>query len=260
MKQYEAPVLFNRQVSERYWHIAIDTSMMHEAVEPGQFFHVRCADVDSPFLRRPLSVYQIHENTIEFLYLVKGKGTTEMTRIREGETLDVLGPLGKGFELYKQSETVLLVARGVGIATLAAVAQAAFIQGSRCVAVLSARTNEDLLAAEYLEDFGAEVHKVTEEDGTSDVGNVRDIIETDIMARHTIDSIYTCGSRRLSKLSQSISSTFGIPGEIALEEHMGCAMGACFACVCDIREADTLKSVRVCIDGPVFPLNKVVIE
>ncbi|WP_077623324.1 dihydroorotate dehydrogenase electron transfer subunit [Sediminibacillus massiliensis] len=260
MKQYKAPVLSNRQVSERYWHMVVDTSMMSCAVEPGQFFHIRCADNYSPFLRRPLSVYQIHEDTIEFLYLVKGEGTTGMTRIQEGDTLDMMGPLGKGFELYKQAGTILLVARGVGIATLAAVAQAAFLQNTHCVAVLSARTKEDLLAAEYLEEFGADVYKVTEEDGTSDVESVRHIIETNILPNHKIDSMYTCGSRRLSRLSQTIAEIHGIPGEIALEEHMGCAMGACYACVCDIRENDALKSVRVCIDGPVFPLDKVVIE
>lgn len=260
MKQYHAPVLSNIQVSERYWHMTVDSSALPFKPDPGQFFHIRCAGTYSPFLRRPLSIYQIHEHTLEFLYVVKGKGTTAMTRIRKGDTLDMMGPVGKGFELYKQAETVLLIARGVGIATLAAVAQAAFQQKAHCVAVLSARTEEDLLAAEYLEEFGATVYKVTDEGGTSDVNHVKQLIQEDILPRYKIDSLYTCGSRRLSKLAQSIAFDHQIPGEIALEEHMGCAMGACFACVCDIQEGRERKSVRVCMEGPVFPLEKVVME
>lgn len=259
MKKYQAPVLLNRQVSERYWHMIVDTSQMDTPVDPGQFFHIRCSDKQSPFLRRPLSVYKVNENTIEFLYLVKGLGTKEMSFIEQNETIDIMGPLGKGFYLDPTAKTILLVARGVGVATLAALAQAAYLQGTHCVVILSARTNEDLLAADFLKGFGADVYSVTEEEGTSAVENVTELITNEVLKRFKIDAIYTCGSKRLSKLSQEIANTFDIPGEIALEEHMGCAMGACFACVSDIREEDTVKSVRVCIEGPVFPLKKVVL-
>lgn len=101
---------------------------------------------------------------------------------------------------------------------------------------------------------------MTDEGGTSDVDHVKQLIQEDILPRYKIDSLYTCGSRRLSKLAQSIAFDHQIPGEIALEEHMGCAMGACFACVCDIQEGRERKSVRVCMEGPVFPLEKVVME
>ncbi|WP_226037841.1 dihydroorotate dehydrogenase electron transfer subunit [Aquibacillus saliphilus] len=260
MKQYKAPVLLNQQVSNRYWHMIVNTSMLDQSVEPGQFFQIRCADKYTPFLRRPLSVYRINEHTTEFLYLVKGKGTTEMTTIEQGDTIDLMGPLGNGFQIDSSMKTILLVARGVGVATLAAVAQAAYNKQIHCVAILSARTKEDLLAAEFLEGFGADVYKVTEEDGTSDVTNVQSIITNEIFGKYKIDCIYTCGSRRLSKLAQEMSTNYDIPGQIALEEHMGCAMGACFACVCDVMDGDVTKSVRVCIEGPVFPLRKVVIE
>ncbi|WP_283152599.1 dihydroorotate dehydrogenase electron transfer subunit [Guptibacillus hwajinpoensis] len=260
MKKYQAKVLSNKQVSKRYWHMVVDTSMIQTPVKPGQFFHIRCADTFSPFLRRPLSVYRINEETTEFLYLVKGQGTIAMSQIKEGDTLDLMGPLGTGFTLDQQAKTILLVARGVGVATLAAVAQAAYNQGTHCVAILSARTKEDLLAAEFLEGFGATVYKVTEEESTSHVEHIEKVILRDIFSQYKIDCIYTCGSRRLSRLSQKTANKHHIQGEIALEEHMSCAMGACYACVCDIRDQEKIKSVRVCIEGPVFPLDKVVME
>ncbi|MEQ6390632.1 dihydroorotate dehydrogenase electron transfer subunit [Bacillaceae bacterium S4-13-58] len=260
MKQYQALVKFNRQVSNRYWHMEIDRTTMNVDIQPGQFFHIRCADHFSPFLRRPFSIYQINKDTIEFLYLVKGLGTKAMTTIQEGDHIDLVGPLGNGFVIPDFAKSILLVARGVGVATLAAIAQEAFEKNVHVVAVLSARTRDDLLASEYLEGFGATVYRVTEEEGNSDVDHVRGLIEEEILKEHEIDTIYTCGSKRLSRLSQRIAKENNIYGEIALEEHMGCAMGACFACVCDIQEEEEMKSVRVCIEGPVFPLSKVVIE
>ncbi|ASN06203.1 iron-sulfur cluster-binding protein [Virgibacillus necropolis] len=259
MKSYQAVVLLNRQVSKRYWHMIIDTTKLNSPVDPGQFFHIRCSDNQSPFLRRPLSVYKVNDNTIEFLYLVKGLGTKEMSFIEENETIDIMGPLGEGFHLESTARTILLVARGVGVATLAALAQAAYFQGTHCVVILSARTNEDLLAADFLKGFGADVYSVTEEEGTSAVENVKGLIVNEIFEKFKIDNIYTCGSKRLSRLAQEVAETYDIPGEIALEEHMGCAMGACFACVSDIKEEGIVKSVRVCIEGPVFPLRKVLL-
>ncbi|PRO67282.1 dihydroorotate dehydrogenase electron transfer subunit [Alkalicoccus urumqiensis] len=258
MKQHLLPVLKNIQVSQRYWLMVVDRTSMPENVDPGQFFHLRTTEALSPFLRRPLSVYRITETTLEFLYLVKGAGTVEMTKKETGDTLDVLGPLGQGFQLGSQKE-ILLTARGVGIATLAALAQKAVENGTGCTAILSARTKDDLLSGEMLEEMGVQVYRVTEEQGNSDVkaveAQMREIIE-----QKDIDSLYTCGSRRLSLLNQRLLHEYGLQGEIALEEQMGCAMGACFSCVSPIQKDGKEHSVRVCYEGPVFPMEQVVIS
>jgi dihydroorotate dehydrogenase electron transfer subunit len=191
--------------------------------------------------------------------LVKGIGTQHLATIQAGETVDIFGPLGTGFTLRDDGGTILMLARGVGIATLAALAQEAAEQGVRSVAILSARTANDLLAAEALQGFGAEVYKVTDEDGSSDIGHLRLLIEQ-IMRAHSISAAYTCGSKRLSMLLQEVAIEKNIFAEIALEENMGCAMGVCFACVCDIQDQDgATRSVRVCKEGPVFALKEVVL-
>src|SRR5699024_12405875 len=143
----------------------------------------------------------------------------------------------------------LHLGRGVGIATLAALAQEAGEKNIECIAILSARSNDDLLATETLQTLGAQVYKVTEEDKTSDVDNVEKIIK-DIIMKNKIDAGFTCGSKRLSRLLQKLSLENHIPSQIALEEHMGCAMGVCYACVCDIIEDDKRKEVRVWPDVP----------
>ncbi|MDF2815335.1 MAG: dihydrdoorotate oxidase [Paenibacillus sp.] len=261
MKAEKRKVLSNRQVSERYWHMIVDASDIQITAKPGQFFNVLCGESYYPLLRRPFSIYRINKDssTLEFLYLVKGIGTQHLATIQAGETVDILGPLGTGFTLREDGGTILMLARGVGIATLAALAQEAAERGVRSVAILSARTANDLLAAEALQGFGAEVYKVTDEDGSSDVGHVRQLIER-IMREHSISAAYTCGSKRLSMLLQEVAAEKNIFAEIALEENMGCAMGVCFACVCDIQDKDGVtRSVRVCKEGPVFALEQAVL-
>ncbi|USG67618.1 dihydroorotate dehydrogenase electron transfer subunit [Brevibacillus ruminantium] len=260
MKQGNMRILSNRQVSDRYWHMIVDASGLDAEVYPGQFFNIRCSEETYPLLRRPFSIYRINRSagTLEFLYLVKGLGTKRLTERKAGETVDIFGPLGTPFTLQEDWKTVLLIARGVGIATLAALAQDAAERGIRAAAILSARSQNDLLATKTLQGFGADVYKVTEEDGNSDVVSVRLLLEK-ILERHKIDAAFTCGSKRLSRLLQEVTAVHQIPAQIALEEHMGCAMGVCFACVCDVREGETLKTVRVCKEGPVFPLEKVVL-
>lgn len=261
MKQYFLNVLSNVQVSARYWHMRLDTTPIDETIDPGQFFHVRCSETYMPFLRRPFSIYMInkHDNIIEFLYLVKGEGTAKLTKKVSGDQIDLFGPVGNGFTLPEQSKEILLIARGVGIATLAALAQDAYVKGINCTAILSARSKDDLLAADMLKEFGTNVYPVTEEDQTSDIESVEELMHY-MMKKKNFNAIYTCGSKRLSRLSQRFAAYYDLQGEIALEEHMGCAMGACFACVCDIKEKDgSQKSVRVCLEGPVFPIEKVVL-
>lgn len=260
MKTYQLPILFNVQVSERYWHMKLDAESIKEPIDPGQFFNIKCGEGELPFLRRPFSIYRINreEETIEFLYLVKGEGTISLTRLLEGENLDVLGPLGVGFNLKEEWDSILLLARGVGIATLAALAQQAAENNVKCVAILSARSNDDLLASETLQGFGATIFKVTEADGTSNVENVKRLVD-ELLIEHDVKAAFTCGSKRLSRLLQSITDQKNIPGQIALEEHMGCAVGVCYACVCDVKGVHGINSVRVCREGPVFDLKKVVL-
>jgi dihydroorotate dehydrogenase electron transfer subunit len=261
MKAEKRKVLSNHQVSERYWHMIVDASDIQITAKPGQFFNLLCGESYFPLLRRPFSIYRINKDssTLEFLYLVKGIGTQHLAKIQTGDTVDIFGPLGTGFTLRDDGGTILMLARGVGIATLAALAQEAAEQGVRSVAILSARTVNDLIAADALQGFGAEVYKVTDEDGSSDVGHVRQLIER-IMREHSISAAYTCGSKRLSMLLQEVTVEKGIFAEIALEENMGCAMGVCFACVCDIQDQDgATRSVRVCKEGPVFALEQVVL-
>lgn len=262
MKLTKAQILSNEPISRRYCHMKISIAEWNVTeVKPGQFFHIRTTDNYSPLLRRPFSIYRINEtdNTLEFLYLVKGAGTKKLAERKPGELLDILGPLGTSFTVPEGSKGILLVARGVGIATLSALAFAAGQSGVPCYAILSARSKEDILVEKELTEAGIKTFLVNDQDGSSDPVAVKQLAE-DLILSEKIDSVYTCGSKRLSILMKEIAERYALFAEIALEENMGCAMGACFACVCDIQEGDEIRTIRICQDGPVLPLKKVVLS
>ena len=145
METHRVRILSNVKVSERYWHMTVDGSEIIETVEPGQFFNLLCDDSIYPFLRRPLSVYRIDSdnNTLEFLYLVKGLGTKKLTELPAGGKVDLFGPLGTGFQLKAAEPNILLLGRGVGVATLAALAYKAIADDKKVTAILSARSQDD---------------------------------------------------------------------------------------------------------------------
>ncbi|MEN1967909.1 dihydroorotate dehydrogenase electron transfer subunit [Lentibacillus sp. N15] len=261
MKDYHLTVLSNRQVSSRYWHMIVDSSVIEEDIEPGQFFNIKSTDHQTyyPLLRRPFSIYLINDDTLEFLYKVEGAGTKQLTTYQPGDNVNILGPAGVPFSIKKDCQKMLLLARGVGIATLAALAQKAAQMNVEIYAILSARKQNDLLATKTMEKYCTNVYCVTEEDGTSDVENVREIMH-DLIETHHIDAAYTCGSKRLSMLLQKMTKAYGITRQVALEEYMACGMGVCYSCVCDVERQGVIHTVKSCEDGPVFPLEEVVLQ
>lgn len=259
MKTFDAKIIANYPVSERYWQMTLDASALDQPVRPGQFFHIQCGDTWRAPLRRPLSVYHYDQKsrTLKFLYLVKGIGTQQMSLKKKSDIMNLIGPLGHGFTLPDQG-AVLLIARGVGVATLHALACQARAENKNVHVILSARTPADLLTVDTLKQIGATVHTVTDAERTSSVDKVRALSEK-LIREEGISALYTCGSSRLNKLVQELADEHQLKGELATEAHMACGIGDCYACACTIRKDNQLKTVRVCTDGPVFPISEVVL-
>ena len=256
-----APVIRNEPVNPEYLHMMVDASESMLAADAGQFFHLRCpsGEGDSPLLRRPMSIYRIDkaQRRIEFLYKVTGAGTRGLARLKPGDTLNMFGPLGRGFSLSADVRHVLMVARGVGMATMAPLAEAAIAQGARVTAILSARSADLVMSEDYLQSVGASTIGVCDSNGASAVREVEALIRT-IHASAPIDLLATCGSNRLLQLLKRLSAEFDVPGQIALEQLMGCAVGMCFCCVRPFRIADKVTYRRVCCEGPVFDVQQTI--
>lgn len=253
------PVLANDMIGDDYWHIRLQAGDVQLAAVAGQFFHLRCPTTDAgvPFLRRPMSVYGVDENAgeIAFLYKVTGAGTTALSRLTAGDTLDVMGPLGQGFTTDPKWEHALILARGAGIATMGPLANALQADGVAMTAVCSYRHPDAAVGlAPFLQ--RGRVATVFDKDGSSDTEEVRRLL-VEIFDQRPFDHVFTCGSARLVRLLQELSEELGFKGQVAVEQQMACALGMCHACVIDVRDGDLTRSVRVCTAGPVFDLGSV---
>lgn len=228
---------------------------------PGQFFNLQCptGPGEQPFLRRPMSIYGVDRTagTLSFLYKVAGLGTRAISRLPVGGVLPVLGPLGQPFELKNGWRHLVLLARGVGLATLASLCEAARERGIAVTAVLSARHRGAVIARERFEAAGARVLEVLDEDGSSEPERVRALLSA-LHGDMPIDALFTCGSARLTRLAQQFCGTHGIEGQVALEQQMACGLGMCQCCVREFRVQGEIVHKRVCWEGPVFALQEVV--
>ncbi|MEI5676859.1 MULTISPECIES: dihydroorotate dehydrogenase electron transfer subunit [unclassified Mesorhizobium] len=228
--------------------------------EPGQFFHLLCPQTAGfqPYLRRPMSIYSYDRarGELSFLYKVAGTGTGALASLQPGEHLNVVGPLGQGFEIRREWRRPLLVARGVGLATLAPLASECARLGRPLTAICSARSPDLVMSTDLFRSFGAEVIAVTDAECNSDVESLTTLIEGLIHTRG-IDAFFTCGSTRLLRMLQEIGARHGIGGQVAVEQHMACGIGMCQACVRPLLRDGEAVNLRVCREGPVFDLHEV---
>ncbi|MBQ8172422.1 MAG: dihydroorotate dehydrogenase electron transfer subunit [Mailhella sp.] len=214
--------------------LAGDTSAM---TAPGQFVEI---SLEGFFLRRPISICDYDDSSITIIYKVVGQGTDAMTRLKAGDTLDLLTGLGNGFDPAKSGEAPLLVGGGVGVPPLYNLAKKLLAAGKKVNVILGFNKAEEIFYAEEFKALGANV-TVTTVDGSVGVkGFVTNALP------ESISFVYTCGP--LPMLKALYKATGDISGEYSLEERMGCGFGACMGCSIMTREG----AKRVCKDGPIF--------
>jgi dihydroorotate dehydrogenase electron transfer subunit len=253
-----APVVSHEWVNAEYRHLIVDASPKALAVKPGQFFNLLCPSPDAGelWLRRPQSVYRIDRprRRLEFLYKCVGRGTNGLATLKRGDDLNMAGPLGVGFRIDPHAEHIVVLGRGVGLATLAPISQLAGENGIGVTAILSARSAEFVMGADLFGKVG-NVISVLDSDGSSSVENVEAILER-LIAEKKADAFYTCGSNRLFQLMKRLGKTHGIPGQIAMEQIMACGIGPCYVCVRTFEVDGKQELRRVCVEGPVFDLQE----
>ena len=223
-----------------------------EAV-PGQFVSLYCAD-KSRLLPRPISICEIDKENgaIRLVYRIAGAGTSEFAKLGAGDTIDVLGPLGKGFPLEQANgKKVFLIGGGIGIPPMLEVAKQ--LDGE--VTAIWGYRDETYL----LDDLKARAKVIiaTEDGSIGTKGNVIDAIADNNL---TADVIFACGPTPMLKAIKEYALDNNIECYISMEERMACGIGACLACVCQSKDTDHHSNVnnkRICKDGPVFLATEV---
>lgn len=247
----QALVLKLETLSEGIYSLWIKEQTIAEQAKPGQFISFFSKD-GSKLLPRPISICEINkeEGTLRVVFRVVGFGTKEFSKLKEGETVDVMGPLGNGFTL--EGKKAILIGGGIGIPPMLELAKSLSIEKS---IVLGYRTNDLFLKNEF-ETYG-DVYVSTEDGTVGTKGNVIDAIN-----EHNIDAdiIFACGPTPMLKGIKAYAQEHGIKAQLSLEEKMACGIGACLACVCKSKEKDhhtNVNNKRICKDGPVFYADEI---
>lgn len=254
-------VVSNNSVNDEYKHVVLKVHEHALTAYAGQMFHLLCPSPDGAevWMRRPMSVYRVDKaaGEIEFLYKTEGRGTRGMATLQPGDEFNIAGPLGVGFTLQPSWKNIVVLGRGVGLATLAPLSQLAAEQGVGVTAILSARHDGVVMSKMLFDAIGARTITVLDSDGSSDVENVEQILDG-LIVEGRADAFFTCGSNRLLKLMQRLGKKHSIPGQVAMEQIMVCGFGACYVCMRTFEVDGKRVLKRVCRDGPVFNMQEAV--
>lgn len=228
------------------------------SAQPGQFVTLHLPGTLTPLLRRPFSIHrQTASGTqitgIEILYKVVGDFTRALTKLKPGDGIDILGPLGNGFKVLPQFEKIILVGGGIGIAPLMFLAESLAKTGndlSGSTACLGGRTAEDVLRPLVFQSVGLAVRVTTDDGSAGTQGLVTGSLEN-CLAEGLPDRIYACGPMPMLRAVADIANKKNLPCELSVETIMACGLGACLGCAINKNET-TGKYQHVCINGPVF--------
>jgi dihydroorotate dehydrogenase electron transfer subunit len=259
--EFVGTVVANGWVNDEYKHLVLKVHDQALKAYAGQMFHLLCPSPDGAevWMRRPMSIYRVDKalGQVEFLYKIEGRGTRGMATLEPGDDFNIAGPLGHGFKLQPGWKNIVVLGRGVGLATLAPLSQLAAEQGVGVTAILSARHPGVVMSKELFDGLGARTITVLDSDNSSAVENVEKILER-LIAEGKAGAFFTCGSNRLLKLMQRLGKKHNIPGQVAMEQIMVCGFGACYVCVRTFEVDGKQVLKRVCRDGPVFNMQEAV--
>jgi dihydroorotate dehydrogenase electron transfer subunit len=258
IKKERMVVINHSELARDIFEIEIQGDLVNEIAAPGQFVHIKAGEGFDPLLRRPISISSFNKETRSavLIYRAEGKGTKILSTVKQGEAVDVLGPLGNGFPVDEQDKgkRALLVGGGIGVPPLYELSRTLKSNGFDVIHVLGFQTKEVSFYEKQFKKLGPTY--VATVDGTLGTkGFVTDVIKNEEL---TFDLFYSCGPKPMLKaLEKDLKDK---KGYISLEERMGCGIGACFACVCHTTNDPTgTEYVKVCSDGPVFPTGAVVL-
>jgi len=266
--QFRSMVISNTEISPGYFRMRLTAPRELLSSQPGQFIMVRVRDAIDPLLRRPFGIFDLgnappefsggmEQPYLEMLYRVVGKGTAMLATLHHSDHLDLLGPLGKGFDPGDAGEEKILVGGGVGLAPLYYLAKT-LAATTRVRLFIGGKTKEDVLCVTEFERLGVETYVATDDGTLGASGLVTEVLERHLLESQGGKGIFACGPMPMLKAVAAIAERFKIPCQVSLEAYMACGMGACLGCVVKGSEHDEFHPDYrcVCKDGPVFDFQE----
>ena len=263
MKNHKTVILSNQEISPGYYRMRILAPDYNKLAKPGQFVMFRLQKSEQPLLRRPFGIFRTGfmpadceamppKEFVELIYKVVGSGTEIMQRLHQGDQVELLGPLGKGFEPGDLTEEKILVGGGIGLVPLYMLAEK-LVDTSKVRLLMGGRTRDDIITVTEFERLGVETYVSTEDGSLGERGLVTQVLEQKL-AESQKKSVYACGPMPMIKAVEKICKKYNVPLQVSLEALMACGVGACLGCV--VKGAghteETPSYLCTCKTGPVF--------
>lgn len=247
------PVRTVEQVGENVHVLTFVSARIASSTLPGQFVNIKTCEGSDALLRRPFSVYHCDGDEVQIIFNVVGKGTEALRRKRNGETIDMLGPLGIPFTVAAAGyETAVLIAGGLGVAPFPMLTKVLRQRGKPIVTVLGARTSS-MVVVRHLD----HVHVATDDGSAGFHGNVVDLLKQ-LMSERQLPrpKLFACGPTPMLRALQVLSTSMNLPCEASLEGPMGCGFGICQGCPVELTGSEK-KYALMCKDGPTFDISRI---
>ncbi|MFZ5996154.1 MAG: dihydroorotate dehydrogenase electron transfer subunit [Nitrospirota bacterium] len=247
-RSFSATILHNDYQTSLFKRLVVKPSSTVILPEPGQFYMLQTGDSFDPLLKRPFSIFSYEENTLHFLYRIRGKGTHSLSKLKEGTDIQLIGPLGNSYPAPEGN--FIAVAGGIGIASLFPLLQKFEKRAHLCY---GARNKAELVMVDEARKAAKELFIATDDGSAGGKGFVTEYL------KHCLDSspgapVYACGPTPMLHIVAKKVRDRGIPCYVSLEEHMACGIGACLGCVVKT----TAGQKRVCKEGPVFAAEEII--
>ena len=286
MLEQTVTIVSHERDAESYFRLVLRAPEIAPLIQPGQFAHVRILPLKDALLRRPFSIFQVGKDTFSILYKTVGKGTDVLSRMRAGEELSVIAPLGHGFTVPPVGgETPLLVAGGYGMAAMFLLAQRSPQRG---IVFVGGRRRVDILCEKDFAAIGWEVRVTTEDGSHGEKGLVTQPLIAELRSSRgyepqaakaergtwkaemnqnlfallasaaTKHKLFACGPTPMLKAVGKIAEEFTLPCELSMDEHMCCGVGTCLTCVIKVKTDGGWEYQRTCTEGPVFDSRQIV--
>ncbi len=258
MKQIQGIIQGNSKIADHIYLMTIKAPEISETARPGNFILISLGTTYDPLLRRPMSISNVKGDHLQILYQLVGRGTVQMSRFKVHDEVNIIGPLGNGFNTDKSGSN-LLIGGGIGVAPLIFLYENLLKKGrpAKFIVGMKSRELDGILAG-----LEGEIEIARENSPNESSKLVTDLLEP-VLKENKIDNIYCCGPEQMYGAIKRICADYSdIFIQVSLDRHMACGVGACMGCVVPVRKKDRKESVnlRACVEGPIFDLEEVILD
>ena len=259
-KQIHAKLIKKEEIIKDIYKFSVKAPEIVENSKPGNFIEIRITEGIDPFLRRPISIYNLDKENgiLEFIFQVKGKGTEILSKKEEGADVDIIGPLGHGTFKFEKYKNIAVIGGGIGIFPLYELSKEAKQNNVKVNSYLGFRNKDFVMLEKEFEEVTDNL-TITTDDGTyKEKGFAIDYLIKD-MENEKYECIYACGPLPMLKAIQKYANENNIDCQISLEEKMACGLGVCLGCAVKTAKSpkDAPEYWHVCKGGPVFQAKDV---